>query len=210
MHPKYVPTAFNPDSFDDLLKQLPWVHVTPARSECFMRQTPTNYTYGKGVGARTYTAAPYHPLVAFIQETLNKTHRRSYNACFANHYANERQHLGWHADDSMGTASDHSIAVVSFGAPREIWWRKKGQTGAVPPEQRQLLEPGSLFVMPEGFQQAYEHRIPKADRPCGGRISLTFRCYTDTSEKAIKGLSAHTYSIDDVVSVPKTKTREEA
>jgi len=47
--------------------------------------------------------------------------------------------------------------------------------GAVPPADRYLLERGSLFVMPPGFQAVMLHRIPKHSTPCGWRISLTFR-----------------------------------
>jgi alkylated DNA repair dioxygenase AlkB len=73
--------------------------------------------------------------------------------------------------------SAHPIAVVSFGCEREIWWRKIGEKGVVPPENRQLLRHGSLFVMPAGFQDLYEHRIPKSPGTTHTRISLTFRRY---------------------------------
>ncbi len=45
----------------------------------------------------------------------------------------------------------------------------------MPPENKQRLKSGSLFVMPAGFQDLYHHRIPRSDRECGTRISLTFR-----------------------------------
>lgn len=35
----------------------------------------------------------------------------------------------------------------------------------------------SCFIMPAGFQDNHVHRIPKHNRPCGARISLTFRKY---------------------------------
>jgi alkylated DNA repair dioxygenase AlkB len=152
-----------------------------------MSATTATYTYGEDRGVRTYTPVSYSPLVTRIQETLN-THvshvlnehpRRSglYNVCFLNRYDNAAMHLGWHADDSPGMDHDHPIAVVSFGQPREIWWRAKGQTGVIPPEQRQLLEHGSLFVMPAGMQRDHEHRIPKGDRAMATRVSLTYRHY---------------------------------
>lgn len=97
--------------------------------------------------------------------------------CFLNRYDHDRQALGWHSDDSDIMDHTKAVVVVSFGEPREIWWRKKGDKGVVPTENRQLLEPGSLFVMPPGFQQTHEHRIPKGDRPMQTRISLTFRAF---------------------------------
>jgi alkylated DNA repair dioxygenase AlkB len=133
------------------------------------------YTYGSGRGVRTYRSIPYLPTVEDIQRTLNSRGARcpcegdlctdpscdwpetplTYNVCFLNRYGNAGQHLGWHADDSPGMDHEHPIAVVSFGQPREIWWREHDQKGVIPSEQRQLLASGSLFVMPPGFQRTH-------------------------------------------------------
>lgn len=178
--PTYEPDRFANFSLEDVLKSTPWIQVTPARLECFMSADPSTYTYGSGVGVRTYTPVPYSDEVTFIQNHLNFQLRQknwSYNVCFLNRYDNSQMQLGWHADDSPGMDMDHPIAVVSFGQPREIWWRPNGQTGVVPPEQRQLLEHGSLFIMPAGFQRTHQHRIPKGDREMSTRVSMTFRHY---------------------------------
>lgn len=49
--------------------------------------------------------------------------------------------------------------------------------GDIPMNWRQKLADGSLFVMPAGMQDTHKHRISRSDRPCGPRISLTFRCW---------------------------------
>jgi alkylated DNA repair dioxygenase AlkB len=41
--------------------------------------------------------------------------------------------------------------------------------------QSYVLAAGSLLVMPAGFQQSYQHCIPKSQIPCGSRVNLTFR-----------------------------------
>jgi alkylated DNA repair dioxygenase AlkB len=188
MKPIYLTrSVFGDVSLDEGLSSTPRIQVTDARLECFMSATTDTYTYGEGRGVRTYTPVPYSALVARIQETLN-THishvfnehsRKSglYNVCFLNRYDNAAMQLGWHSDDSPGMDHDHPIAVVSFGQPREIWWREKGQTGVIPADQRQLLEHGSVFVMPAGMQRTHQHRIPKGDKPMGTRVSLTYRHY---------------------------------
>jgi alkylated DNA repair dioxygenase AlkB len=187
MKPIYIQNVFPDVTLEAVLDSTPWIQVTDARLECFMSATTATYTYGEGRGVRTYTPVPYSPLVTRIQETLNdhvshvlNEHPRKsglYNVCFLNRYDNATMQLGWHADDSPGMDHDHPIAVVSFGQSREIWWRAKGQTGVVPPEQRQLLEHGSLFVMPAGMQRDHDHRIPKGDRAMSTRVSLTYRHY---------------------------------
>lgn len=166
-----------------LLSEVPWQRVRDARAECFMALEPTTYNYGVPPHDHTYTSVPYHPFVLGVQEYLNAPWNRhdictaSYNVCFLNRYDDEHNQLGWHSDDSPGMLHSHPIAVVSFGEPREIWVREKGAKGVVPAEDRYLLESGSVFIMPEGFQQTHQHRIPKGSRKMGPRVSLTFRRY---------------------------------
>ncbi len=71
---------------------------------------------------------------------------------------------------------NYPIAIVSFGAERNISFRRIGAKGN---PERQLLEDGSLLLMHAGMQTAWQHKIPKHDGPCGRRISLTFRCLVD-------------------------------
>ncbi len=175
-----------------LRDEIDWQHRVEARSEAFMSDPIRDYTYGKGGGERTYTSVPFHPQVKLWMQSIHGVTEQMYlhhelpadyvcsafNACFLNRYDGERQALGWHADDSPGQDHEHPIAVFTTGQPREIWWRPKGHTGPIPAEWRQLLTPGSLFIMPGGFQQTHEHRIPKGDRKMGTRISLTYRSFT--------------------------------
>lgn len=143
-----------------------------------MSDLPRSYTYGTPPFDREYHSSPYSPVVEAIRWFLNLD-GLAYNVCFLNRYDEQKNQLGWHADDSPEMDRNHPIAVVSFGAEREIWVRPNGWTGPIPAEWRYRLPDGSLFVMPAGFQDGYQHRIPKSDRPCGIRISLTFRRYLD-------------------------------
>ena len=190
LRPRYVTDYADVSPAD--LASVPWGTFTEARQECFMALTTTDYTYGAGRGVRTYTSVPYLPWVEAIRQHLNQTpllhdglgltvKERQYNVCFLNRYEDAGQHLGWHADDSPGMNHEHPIAVVSFGQAREIWWRRSDHKGEIPADQRQLLEHGSLFVMPVGFQRAHQHKIPKGDRKMQPRASLTFRHYIPES-----------------------------
>lgn len=173
----YIKTFPEQLFLDMLIKEIEWLELTPARKECFMSDKPVSYRYGTGKSAdRVYTAVPYHNAVLGMMKELN-SHGVRFNACFLNRYDDQHNHLGWHADDSPEMDMDHPIAVISFGAEREIWWKHKDAKGVVPPENRQVLETGSLFIMPRGFQKDHVHRIPKSDRAVGPRISLTFRHY---------------------------------
>lgn len=169
MEPLYTPNVF--EVSDKALDAVPWVDRVEARRECFMSPEPREYTYGSGGGVRTYRSTAMLPWVWGIMEQLPGDP----NVCFLNRYEHERNALGWHSDDSPDTSDAHPISVVSFGEPREIWWRRIGDKGLVPESNRRVLESGSLFVMPAGFQGLFEHRIPKGSRSMGVRVSLTFR-----------------------------------
>lgn len=170
----------NPDEcLKHLAEDLTWLDVTEARKEYFM-SNPSGilYTYGIGEAARTYLSVDYTNIVQGIREQLDKTYKTNYDVCFLNRYDTGKNALGWHADDSPEMNHDHDIAVISFGAEREIWWKDKELKGNIPPENKQTLHHGSLFIMPAGFQKNNLHRIPKyGGGNCGMRISLTFRNY---------------------------------
>ena len=186
MTPIYIPGEVDAsESFTEaLLEDTPWLDRTEARGECFMSKGGgISYTYGQGRGVRTYTSCDYtfavETVLSHVNVLMDKYGWGHMNGCFLNLYRHDRQHLGWHADDFR--KMDHScpVVVVSFGEPREIWWRKKGERGAVPAGNRQLLEPGSVFIMPPGMQFTHEHRIPKGSRNMGPRVSMTFRRFLD-------------------------------
>lgn len=168
------------DLYPILLEEVPWVNRSSPRDECFMAvDTSLTYSYGNSNEHRkelhTYQAAPMHPKVLEIMEKLNTDFSCSYNVCVLNYYKDQNQHLGWHSDNSPEQDLTHPISVVSFGALREIWVKERSFKGVIPVENRFGLKPGSLFIMPGGFQENYLHRIPKNPTECGGRISLTFR-----------------------------------
>lgn len=167
-----------PGLFHELLA-LPWLQVTPARKEYFMSGKPRTYAYKTWEGPREYQSAAWSPGVDGLRLAANVMMGADFNVCFLNRYENEQNQLGWHADDSPEMDHDHPILVVSFGAERDIWWKPKNHKGEIPGKWRRRLAHGSFFVMPAGFQRDWVHRIPKNDRPCGVRISLTFRHYLD-------------------------------
>ena len=178
--PIYISGFIMDVGIDQLLRDIAWVRVTETRQEAFMSDPIMSYTYGSGAGTRTYTSTLYEEPVKEIQDRVNTFLETEFgwggmNGCFLNRYDDDRQHLGWHADNFVGMDHSKPIAVVSFGQAREIWWRPFGFKGEIPESQRQLLENGSLFIMRPGMQHTHEHRIPKGGRAMTPRVSLTYR-----------------------------------
>jgi alkylated DNA repair dioxygenase AlkB len=166
-----------------LQTNLEWERRDAPRSEYYFNDYAEPYTYGRGAGRRTYTPhTRWHPLVYDIREKLERQCNCIFEACFLNRYHDQRDHLGWHSDDSPEMDPGRSVVSVSLGVEREIWIRPRVDRS----ESTQLsnllinkysLAHGSAFIMPPGFQQLYQHKIPKASFICGERISLTFRGY---------------------------------
>jgi alkylated DNA repair dioxygenase AlkB len=87
-----------------------------------------------------------------------------------NRYENEKESVGWHADNEPEIPHEHPIASLSLGATRNFEMRKGGG-----PVQTIELEHGSLLVMGPGMQREWKHQVPKTKNPCGLRVNLTFR-----------------------------------
>lgn len=169
----YIPKEIADHEFLRLWENLDWVQreSTPRR-EYWMNDYDLPYTYGSGDYARTYDAQEWDVFIRATMFRLNADYECLLDCCFVNGYEHQRQHLGWHADDSKEMNPEQPVAVISLGAEREIWYRHKDNPTDV---TKVLLNHGSLFIMPAGMQQTHDHRIPKAARVVGPRVSLTYR-----------------------------------
>lgn len=161
--------------FAAFTSELQWVHVgeTAPRKEYYVNNYGLPYTYGSGKFAREYASQETHYGIELVRSNLKAALGVDFDVVFLNMYEHERHHLGWHADDSPEMSDDHPIVTVSLGAEREIWFKKIGEDEV----DRLMLHHGSACVMLPGVQDTHLHRIPKCDRVCGPRVSLTFRVF---------------------------------
>lgn len=172
----FIPKTVADAAYEHLLNKLDWVHKDPAipRREYYVHDQCLAYTYGSGKFARTYESQAPDPVITMIRRLLRADFGVDFDVVFLNIYDHERHQLGWHADDSPEMSDDHPIVTVSLGAEREIWFRPNDDTKDV---TKIRLAHGSACAMLPGMQDTHVHRIPKNDRVCGPRISLTFRVY---------------------------------
>lgn len=192
-------------AFLSLQNDLSWERRenTP-RYEYYCNDVNIPYTYGVAKYARTYTPQPYNDALLAIKQQLQTYTNTIYEVCFLNRYKDQSDHLGWHADDSPEMDDTRPIAIISLGVEREIWFRPhpindgkcvacngsghydnngspkcsacNGTGRGDPlPTTKLLLQHGSLCLMHAGMQDTHQHRIPKAGKICGERISLTVR-----------------------------------
>ncbi len=178
--PTFLERATADAYYNHYMDNIVWDERTPARREAFYSTVDKDYTYGSGDHARTYTPRnmledEYMYMIGLDAAEKFRISDSPYELCFLNRYENEKQQLGWHADDDIAINHTRPIAVVSLGAEREIYVKPIG--GSDSEKERIRLAHGSLLLMLPGMQQTHYHRIPKNDRPCGPRISLTYRAY---------------------------------
>lgn len=177
-HEKWIT---NPDKAFEYFMALEWDNRTSARQEIFFATVTDPYTYGTGEFARTYVPRPMDKKVFEIGEEIAEAcNFLDYELCFMNRYTNEKQQLGWHADDAESIDHTRPIAVVSLGAERELWIKPIG--GTHEDVEKVKLAHGSLLLMRPGMQFTHYHRIPKHDRPCTDRISLTYRGFKHATQ----------------------------
>jgi len=172
--PNFVP---DPDVYlERFWSELSWVqHDGVPRKEYYCPSKQIPYTYGSGRGIRTYQPQPQHELIDSIQKSIEVHIETSFDVCFLNGYANQRDHLGWHSDNSPEMDDTRPIAIVSFGVEREILFCPIEDTKNV---TKLRLGNGSLCLMHAGMQDTHMHRIPKAGYLCGRRVSMTYRGFT--------------------------------
>lgn len=165
--------------FFQLTNELEWIRRdTTPRLEYYTDTLNRPYTYGSGLGIRTYKPGPTHRGIEAIRFDIAGSLRGlgmpawNFEAVFLNRYLDASMHLGWHADDSPELDDERPIPIVSLGAEREIWFRPIEDPTDV---TKVLLKHGSCCLMLPHMQEKWQHRIPKAGRTVGERISLTFR-----------------------------------
>lgn len=158
--------------FADLRDSLDWVrHDGVPRCEYYSNDTAAPYSYGVREYARVYQPQPWSDSMLEVRAAVESVVAATMDVCFLNMYLDQRDSLGWHADDSPEMDDARPIVSVSLGAVRDIQLRSNdgGDVETV------TLAHGSMFAMKPGVQDTHRHRIPKSGFHIGERISLTFR-----------------------------------
>jgi alkylated DNA repair dioxygenase AlkB len=79
--------------------------------------------------------------------------------------------MGWHSDNEKELGVEPVICVLSFGATRDLLFRKIGTSKI---DFKLEIKGGSLLVMKKEVQNIWQHSLPKRAK-AQERISLTFR-----------------------------------
>ena len=117
-------------------------------------------------------AQSFTPLLAEILQLTEQLTGHQFNVVLANFYRDGQDSVGWHSDDEKELGVNPVVATVSLGATRRFSLKPKYEPK---PPLKIDLPAGSLLVMEEGVQEAWQHAVLKDKLVQEGRISLTFR-----------------------------------
>ncbi|PYU34188.1 MAG: alpha-ketoglutarate-dependent dioxygenase AlkB [Acidobacteria bacterium] len=174
MNPIFVKSFLTPLEAEALLASvqcLPWTRGQ-FRGHPVPREEVWIGPYAYKFSGRTLEPAGWTAEIAAIRDKIQAQYGGDYNSVLLNRYANARDSVSWHSDDEPEMDSAHLIASLSLGASRAFLVRPITHKNSV---QTYVLTSESLLVMPAGFQQKYQHCVPKSKIACGTRVNLTFR-----------------------------------
>lgn len=120
---------------------------------------------------KTFDPQPFTPLQLHIKQAVEQATGCRFNSVLLNYYRDERDCMGFHADDERELGPEPAIASVSFGAPRTFILKHRTRPQTI----KLALGDGCLLLMAGTLQQHWTHGINKERAARGPRINLTFR-----------------------------------
>ena len=130
------------------------------------------------------TQAGWPPAIARILKRVEEETGYKYDIAIIQRYDSGSVDLGWHFDKLPDGSPEEIIASVNFGETRNFQFRPRrredGKAYGYYDDREKIdmpLEDGDIFLMREGTQQNWEHRVTRglSHERLGPRINITFR-----------------------------------
>ena len=103
----------------------------------------------------------------------------TFNSCLVNLYRDNKDGVGWHADDEKSLGHKPTIASLSLGETRRFEFCRKTDNERVPVYGFHLVH-GSGLLMKGDVQERWLHCVPKEYHDRKPRLNLTFRTIYET------------------------------
>ena len=162
--------------FKILMDELDWLegeiklfgkNIKIPRLQSWYADEGCNYKYS----GKTLKRNNWHPVLLKIKQNIETVSGEKFNSVLANLYRDGSDSMGWHSDDESSIKQDTSIASVSFGEQRPIFFKHKTDDISFSIDQSH----GSLIIMNGETQKFWKHSIKKSKKLMKPRINLTFR-----------------------------------
>ncbi len=165
------------DIFRQLQEEIDWQQYQIRMFGKMLNQPRLTAWYGQANIAYSYSglnlkAQAFTPLLETLKTSVEASYQTQFNSVLLNLYRNERDSMGWHADDEKELGITPLIASLSFGSTRKFLLKHKKEKTL---KLSLNLTPGSLVIMKGSMQQNWLHAIPKETKTAGARINLTYR-----------------------------------
>ena len=174
--PDFLPEDLSKRLYQNLLEGVEWIQpklklfgrgVRTPRLVGFMADAGVTYQYS---GYR-HSGQTWSEEILALKQQLEVRCKTDFNTALFNCYRDGRDYMGWHSDNEAELGNKPCVASVSLGVMRDFKIRNKqtGCTFCLP------LDRGSLLFMGVGFQDEWQHALPKRLGVKEPRINITFR-----------------------------------
>jgi len=161
-----------------LIEQTPWQQETITLWGKAHLQPRLSAWYGDKNASYSYSGIQLSPIawsdtLSHIKNRIEHTTGCQFNSLLLNYYRDNKDGMGFHADDEPELGNTPSIASLSLGELRTFVLTHRHDKNVR--NVRIPLASGALLLMKGETQKNWKHGIPKETQPCGPRINLTFR-----------------------------------
>ncbi|PTR00077.1 alkylated DNA repair dioxygenase AlkB [Mucilaginibacter yixingensis] len=160
-----------------LIHRVPWQQksqllygkevITPRLTACYGNPDVDYSLTGKGLRPLAWT-----PELLQIKDRIEPFSGAKFDSVLLNYYRDGNDSVSWHTDNDGVPGKNWIVASVSFGQARRFEFRLREDHRV---KYTVELENGSYLLMKGGFQEYWQHRVPKSKQPMQARINLTFR-----------------------------------
>ena len=155
----------HPDGwFEFFQKNIQW-------NEQFQSRKTAMFGVSYGYKGNRYRYRPLPKFLIPIAKRIEAQFGYLPNSCLINSYPSGDHYISYHTDRDMEMNEHTGVSIVSFGAVREMGFRRLNDPGI---QCFYALQPGSALYMDDAVQRDWQHGIPKQSGK-GHRISLSFR-----------------------------------
>ena len=130
----------------------------------------TSFGKSYNYSGNSYKESEMPKVLTDMIPSLNALTGMKINNCLINLYHDGKSKMGWHSDNTDILADGTGVVIVSVGASRPIFFKKKSDGTFI----SFTLEDGHIFYMDSHVQDDWLHSIPAND-VLSPRWSLTFR-----------------------------------
>jgi alkylated DNA repair dioxygenase AlkB len=182
---EYIQTYLIPERAKAILNWINTQNLKPETGRCGEAPTHDSIQWGPrqayitcvAPGVRIQSSGPIPVRLSKLHAEIEQRYQAHFNSIQVNRHSNEHSNVHAHSDLMHG-----HIVMLSLGAERRFVLRYKHDHKSKNPKWKagdvyfdQVLANGSLLTIYKQHQFDLTHEMPKAEHPCGPRVSLIWR-----------------------------------